>query len=106
MQLVDLVKEGPSGTVASTAAVAAAAHAPLVTAAPEVVPPGLLATTFADKSHARKSPATVMQVVTVLLHACGCVHGATDKSAPGDQVIKQIYRREIHKSNGVMTSFG
>lgn len=63
-QLVDLVKPGPSGTVASTAAVATAAHAALVSAATDVVPAGLLGT-VAAANHAAKSRkpiSTVMQV--------------------------------------------
>lgn len=62
MQLVDLVKPGPTGTVASTAAVATAAHAALVAAVPDIAPAGLLATVAAGKATHRKSISTVMQV--------------------------------------------
>lgn len=60
--LVDLVKPGPTGTVASTAAVATAAHAALVTAAPDVAPAGLLATVAQSKAGSSRSISTVMQV--------------------------------------------
>lgn len=60
-QLVDLVKPGPSGTVASTAALATAAHSAVVTAAPDVAPAGLLATVAARASSSR-NVSTVMQV--------------------------------------------
>jgi hypothetical protein len=41
LQLVDLVKPGPSGTVASTAAAAAATHAAAIKALPTIGPRGL-----------------------------------------------------------------
>lgn len=41
LQLVDLVKPGPSGTVASTAAAAAATHAAAIKALPSVGPRGV-----------------------------------------------------------------
>ncbi len=63
MQLVDLIKPGPTGTVASTAAVATAAHAALVAAVPDIAPAGLLATVAAGKATTRKGISTVMQVI-------------------------------------------
>jgi hypothetical protein len=63
VQLVDLVKPGPSGTVASTAAVATAAHAALVAAAPDVAPAGLLAAVSAGKVTSKKCISTIMQVM-------------------------------------------
>jgi hypothetical protein len=61
-QLVDLVKPGPFGTVASTAAVATAAHAALVAAATDVASAGLLATVASSKATSRKTISTIMQV--------------------------------------------
>lgn len=68
MQLVDLVRPGPTGTVASTAAVATAAHAAVVAAAPDIAPAGLLATVAASKASRRKSISTVMQVSWCMQH--------------------------------------
>lgn len=61
-QLVDLVKPAPFGTVASTAALATAAHAAVVAAATDVAPAGLLATVAAGKATSRKTISTIMQV--------------------------------------------
>lgn len=64
LQLVDLVKPGPSGTVASTAAVATAAHAALITAAPDIAPAGLLATV--PHQHQQRTHTTTNSISTVM----------------------------------------
>eukprot|EP00878_Enallax_costatus_P040905 GHUV01047315.1.p1 GENE.GHUV01047315.1~~GHUV01047315.1.p1 ORF type:complete len:133 (+),score=50.49 GHUV01047315.1:1228-1626(+) len=59
-KLVDLVKPGPSGTVASTAAVQSAAHAASIRAAPAYGPAGLVGT--ATAANGPYKPSSAMQV--------------------------------------------
>lgn len=65
-RLVDLVKPGPSGTVASTAARQSATHAAAMKAAPAIGPGGLLATAAAVESSGQM-PGSVMQVTNLIV---------------------------------------
>lgn len=66
-RLVDSVKPGPSGTIASTAAAATAAQAARLQTGPLVAPIGLLAATTPrhQRTHNRGATSTAMQVRVV-----------------------------------------